>query len=320
VAATPVASASAHTVGVTPSTLSLQPGQAGTLHVDLGIFAPTSGDASAFREVSGLVTLTPAQPTDNNGVSLNVPYHAVPRARAMVSTTIPDGFGPSSPSSTATVTNNSSSVGGAPDLYAWGLTGQHPEKGFYGIRAVGAQAFNNPSGRMLQFAVNTYAPWTQLFGEFDIFIDSDGDGISDYIVYAGRSTFALSPIDRAIALVLNLHTGARTTSGFFVSYQTNQSTLLIPVLASAVGVTGRFTYTAQTFDGVGNSDASAGLGHFNGFSSAITTGAFSAIGPGSFSNVPVSIDPVEWPLTPALIMVGSALGNARPSAMPSISV
>jgi len=56
--------------------------------VTLDVPAATAGGSDAFREVAGLVEITPASASDNAGVALRVPYYMVPRAQANVATAI----------------------------------------------------------------------------------------------------------------------------------------------------------------------------------------------------------------------------------------
>ena len=59
------------------------------------------GDASAYREVAGFVTLTPTNASMNGGASLRVPYYLVPRVRSNLSSDfVGKAAGPSRPSAT----------------------------------------------------------------------------------------------------------------------------------------------------------------------------------------------------------------------------
>ena len=287
---TPAAGESPHTATVTPAALQLTPGQTGVVHVDLTIPAATSGDATAFREVAGVVTLTPSTASDNNGIRLTVPYHTVPRARSAVTTAVAAGFGRSNPTASAHVTNASASVGGSADVYAWGLAGQHPDVGSFGLRAVGVKA----SGGFLFFAINTFKLWNQPFGEFDIIIDSNGDGFPDFDVFS-----ELLSSGQVAAFIFNLHTNTTLPFGFLASSPTvDTSTLVLPVRMTDVGVTGRFTYSVESFDfDSAQSDALPGIAAFNAFSPAISAGLGVMLPPGGSADVPLAINPAEWMVT-----------------------
>ena len=148
----------------------------------------TAGDASAFREVSGLVTFTP-QGGANNNITLRVPYYLVPRPSSLVDVTVADST-PDSPSftTTATVTNDAdAAVAGSADFYAWGLRdGEDADGSPADMRAVGVQSFDIGGGnRLIGFGVSTWNRWSNASTtEFDIFVDVDPQNANgdDYIV------------------------------------------------------------------------------------------------------------------------------------------
>jgi hypothetical protein len=78
----------------------------------------------------------------------------------------------------------------------------------------------------------------------------------------------------------------------------------MPLVAADVGVTSsnaRFSYVAQTTDLLsGNIDTIATPARFNAFNNSISTGAFDLLLPGASASGPISIDPTEFALTPAL--------------------
>ena len=126
-------------IGGSLSSITVPAGSHSDVNVTLNVPVATAGNSTAFREVAGLVTFTPATASDNNGVTLRVPYYLVPRALSSVSTKLSnfDAAG----SATATVTNKGPITGDA-DFYAWGLDDkQEPGKAANDIRTVGVQAF-----------------------------------------------------------------------------------------------------------------------------------------------------------------------------------
>jgi hypothetical protein len=298
------------------SPLLLAPGQTTTLHLTLSVPASTAGNSNAFREVAGLVTLAPASPSDNSGVTLNVPYYLVPLARSQVTTTLGSTFGPGNPSTTAQVSNGSTAVGGTADFYAWGLTGGNSLYGPVGLRAVGVQSYSDSSGReVLAFAVNTFAPWSYPgTEEFDIFVDVNGDGIPDYDVFSDDygSVTSGAPSGRVATFVYNYATKV-TFAEFFASAPDNGSTIVIPIFAADIGVNSgnpRFNYSAASFDLFGfNSDSIQGPAKFNAFQNAITTAAFVTLPPGGSTSVPLSINSAEWGNTPAFGEMVVSLDN-----------
>jgi minor extracellular serine protease Vpr len=298
------------------SFLTVAPGQTAILHLTLSVPAATAGNSSAFREVAGLVTLTPASPSDNSGVSMNIPYYLVPRARSLVSTTLTSSFGTGNPSTTAQVSNASAVVNGTANFFAWGLSGQNSALGAVGLRAVGVQSFDSTSGKELVFAVNSFAPWTYHGGtlEFEILLDINGDGTPDYAIFSDDLGLFNSGVASGQIAAIGENLATKTFfADFFANAPDNGSTILLPVLAAHVGVnTGnpRFSYSAESFDALGNSDVIAGPAKFNAFQNAITTAAFVSLPPGSSASVPLSIDTTEWANTPALGEMIASLDNS----------
>ena len=74
---------SPHSVSFSAPSVTVAAGAKATLDVTLNVPVATVGNSSAFREVAGLVTLTPGA-GQNNGVALRVPYYLVPRALSNV--------------------------------------------------------------------------------------------------------------------------------------------------------------------------------------------------------------------------------------------
>ncbi len=306
VSAAASAGSSAHSTTIEPF-VSIPAGQFATLHLTLSVPAATSGNSSAFREVAGLVTLTPASNQDNSGVTLTVPYYLVPLARSQVSSTLANSFGIGSPSTTAQVSNTSTAVNGSADFYAWGLSGGNSGLGAAGLRAVGVQSYSDTLGRkVLVFAVNSFAPWAYMGTtiEFDILLDVNGDGIPDYDIFSDDygSFTAGAASGQVAAFVENLATKTFFVN-FFAPAPDNGSTILLPVFASTVGVNAgnpRFSYSAESFDALGNSDYIAGPAKFNAFQNSITTATYVSLAPGTSTSVPLSIDSTEWGNTPAI--------------------
>jgi subtilisin family serine protease len=291
------------------STTQLKVPAHGTRSFQLAVTVPaaTAGDSTAFRDVAGLVTLTPTTPAANGGIALRVPYYMVPRATSNLVTKLPRLTG-SPPSATATVTNRSDSVPGTADFYAWGIAGVDDGLGPFDVRAVGAASFDLGTDRVVVFAVDTFAGWATPEGQqFDIFIDSDGDGAPNYVVFnidlgllSGSPTFN----GQIGAVIEDLVTGHALSADFLAAAPTNGSTTLLPVLASHIGLSAdnpRFTYSIESFDFFGTgTDVTAGTAGFNAFTGAITTGQFLVLNPDDTQTTPVAIDPTEFAVTPPL--------------------
>ena len=303
-------------VGGSPHTVSLSRSsvtaggdeEGGSLGVTLSVPAATVGNAdSGFQEVLGYLTFTPASPSMNNGVSLHVPYYLVPRARSALLASLNGKLSPKHPNGTVRLANKDGAISGNADFYAWGLSGTRQGVRSYDVRAVGVQT--NPvsaTDSVLVFAVNTFDRFSSpTSGEFDVLIDTNGDGVPDYDVFAADFGFLTTGSfnGEMVVGVANLATGAASIQ-FLATAPTDGSTVLMPVFASSLGLSpssSSFTYQVQYFN---NFDGTAGLvpgtASFDVFNPAISTAMFVPVAPGAKASVPVQITPAQWRKAPAL--------------------
>ena len=310
------ASGSPSRVSVQPASLWVEAGSSRTVDVTLTVPAATAGDTSDFREVGGLIVLTPAD-KQNRGAALTVPYYLVPRARADVSVKLSGGFGPLKPLGSAKVRNASKSVPGTADFYAWGLEGQNKKAGDVGIRAMGVQSIPFNGDQVLFFAINTWAPWANnAANEFDLLIDNNGDGKPDFAIVCADLGYLIggAPVGQMVTAVINLNDPNNSPGiQYPVAAPTDGNTMLVPVFASDLGVTAanpRFAYGVQSFSGSGATDATAAMAKFNAFTSSISTAGYATVAPKATATVPLTLDPVEFKLTPALGVMVVGLDNA----------
>ena len=320
VTATPAGGAP-HSVSFNRTTIFLDPRDDASLDVKLKVPAATVGSThddlgnTAFREVAGVVTLTPTDASMNGGASLRVPYYLVPRVRSnLLSAFAGRPAGPSRPSSNVKLTNFGGAIAGNADFYAWGLRGTRHGVQFFDPRAVGVQT--NPifsttppivqTDSLLVFAVSTFERFSNAAaGEFDILIDVNGDGVPDFLLAGfdlGEIT-AGSFNGQLASVLVNLATKAARIR-FLADAPTDGSTVLLPVLASDLGITPanpRLTYSAQVINLLdGSAAALPGTASFNAFTPAISNAMFVAVAPNATATVPVAVDPAEFAKTPAL--------------------
>jgi subtilisin family serine protease len=294
---------SPHSVQLSRSAVSLRPGESTLIRASLNVPIATAGDSADFNDVAGLITLTPTTATVNAGVALNVPYYLVQRARSQLDAELERERGQLS----VKLSNRGGKVPAFADFYALGLVGVRQGVAPFDVRAVGVQSFPaGPDENLLVFAVNTFQRFnTAAAGEIDIFIDTDGDGESDFDVFSfDFGALTTGSFDgRAVVGVQNLRTGGISLS-FFTDAPTDGSTLLLPVFTSDLGLSPsnpRFSYITQYFNIVDGGGAQVpGVASFNAFAPAISTGDFVQVDPGARAVVPISIDPAEQALTPAL--------------------
>ncbi len=289
-----------------------------------GAAQPCAGvtcDSTAFSDVSGQITFTPAAGS-NNGVTLRVPYYMVPQevsdvAVRAVNTNQLQRTG----HTTVTVANNFHvAATGTADWYAWGIK----DKRDHGLKsddlkAVGAQSF--PGDGLLAFAIATNHRWSNAaMNEFDVLVDVNGDGVPDYDVVAGDygalTTGSFDGVD-AVA-VLDLNEGGGTID-YLADAPTDSSTIVLPVdfaqltdsdpttslggsNAKALGgVNQRITYsviaTGLTDGTMDTSDTSA---VFNPFSPAVNTGMYDVLPPGGTATEALTVNAAEQAHSPAL--------------------
>ena len=275
-------------------TLDVPAGSAGATHDALGNVL--------FSDASGVVTLAPESST-NNGVSLHLPYYLVTHARSTVDANLREGKNPS-----IRLTNKTGVITGFADFYAWGL--KNPKSGGVeaGIepRAIGVQSNLTGTDSILVFAINTHERFSSIdSAEYDVLIDTNGDGVPDYVLYTadlGVATGTGEANGQTVAILLNLSTHAAFIESN-VDAPTDGSTALLVMLASDMGVTPanpRFTYSVNAFDRNGGSEAVPGSASFNAFSPSISNALYVPVGPNQVVDVPVGVDPVEFKNTPAL--------------------
>jgi hypothetical protein len=302
-----------------PSTLTVNGNGDTNFNVGLNVPAAsipgthTAGGACClFSEIGGFLTLTPTTSKVNNGVALTVPYYFVPRSRSSMSATA-SAFGPTTGPGTFTVSNAAGVPrSGTPDFYSTGLSIAAPQGIPYAdTRAVGVKALSG--GAVMVFAVNTFDRFSNATpSEWDIYIDSTGDGVPDYVLVGANGKFFTTA-----AVAQNVLTAAliKLSNNAVVSLRladvaTDNSTILLPVTSSALGVTAgnpRIQYWENHFSGTTGDGASMpGSGKFNAFTPALTvTYAGGAIAPGGSANGTINVNAAEWAATPpqGLMMV-----------------
>ena len=229
---------------------------------------PTSvlpDDQFAFYEISGDVVLTSADAT------LRVPYLIVPRSNSKVSATIseaPSKHGSAKPGKSAdthkgkksstkklTLRNNLGALDAQANVYTWGLSDKKDvpkamvDTGF-DLRAAGVRTYMEGSEQVLEFAVNTHKRWSNAAGnEFDVVIDTNRDGTPDWIVFSYDSgAFRTGSVDGLTEVFLyKISTQQYFGAGYLATAPTDSSTILLPVWASDIGVTGAFDYSVASY-------------------------------------------------------------------------
>jgi subtilisin family serine protease len=318
----------AHTATPSAATVTVPAGGTATLGLTLSLTATQAGDSAAFREVAGLLTLTPAAGT-NGGVALRVPYYLVPRGLSNLDTTISPPLAKTTASNTATVSNAGGAIASSADIFTWGIADPDESFGSNDVRAVGVRKSGTTA---LRFAVNTYRRWSApSVNEFDIYIDVDQNGTIDFIVFT--DDFGLVTANafdgRYASFLFNVATGQLGPNAFLTGAPTDSSTVIASVLLADLGLSAtthpRFNYSVAGFDLFSTADdnAPSEVGHFNAFSPAISVSptTIASIAAGASATATITVNSTEWDLTPpkGLMVVGieNAAGSGEAQTIPA---
>lgn len=235
---------------------------------NLGL-ASTQGNGSLLQavEFDGYISLNDA------AGSVSLPWHVLPHKAAgmeVASTTVPAASG-------LQVAN----VGGATTGFteAFALTGTSPQIStvlpapgqndtLIDLKAVGVRLID-VGAPAVQFAITTYGQRSHPSypAEFDVYVDSNGDGIDDYVIYTGeQGSFASTGATLVYVLKLNPDGSANgsAVAKFFADADLNSSNITLTVLAADIGITDpanqKFKFAVYAFDN-----------YFGGFKDAIGT-------------------------------------------------
>ena len=343
------ATSSPHTLGLGATSLTVPAGGSATFDVTLTVPAATAGSSSgglAFREVVGLIDLTPATASDNSGVKLRVPYYMVPRSLSNVDTTLAStskkGLPEGAPVNTsATLTNAGGARSGNGDFYAWGLAdADEPSTSPADVRAVGVQNFAasdvigasaQPGERFLAFAVNTHHRWsTAALTEFDIAVDVDRDKKTDYfVVGVDQGAVQTGSFNGRMGAFVFSTRSAGASIFFLASDPTNSSTVLLPILGRQLCRTGEpcltpgknIFYSATGFDlNDGSADPVGGMAEYDPYNTVVGEGGFATVAPGATATVPFSINVDRFnklkPLGLMVVSFDNAAGAAEADLLP----
>jgi minor extracellular serine protease Vpr len=302
---------SPHSISLSKSSVTVQGGGNGSdIGVRLTVPVATAGDSSAFHDVAGLITLTPASSSDNNGITIRVPYYLVPQAVSHVA--IGSGVGDAGDKLTAgdnpvTLTNKKGAATGTADWYAWGLK-EGRSKGLSSDDLISAGAQSYPSDGIAVFSLSVARPWSNpAETEYDVFVDVNGDGTPDYDVVSvdlGLVTAGTANGQAAVA-VFSLATGDGSIE-FLTQANFNGNSMVLPVLFDQLCQTGTpcitagtpISYTVAAFSETdGTSDDFGGAtASYDLFHPAFTTanGGFDTIAPNATVNDTVTIDGAQW--------------------------
>ena len=317
------------TVNVSPSQVTVRPGRSEKITVTLTAPAAAVGSSGvggfAFYEFSGDVVLTSSADT------LRVPYLLVPRSTTDVSAVgdlkVTKKNQPVDGQVTVTLKNRAGAFAADADFYTWGLEDKKDApKAFtdtgYDLRAAGVQSFpwDDAGDQLLVFAVNTHTRWSNAASdEFDVLLDTNRDGEPDWIVFSADGGLVTAGDANGISQVFayEVATGETSATGFNASAPTDSSTILLPVVASDLGLTaGAFDYTVQSFSSVNDGeDAIDGVATYDPWAPALTNGQFESVPVGGKIDVPVDVSGAAFtaqkPLGVMVVVIDNAAGASE---------
>ncbi|HYM83422.1 MAG TPA: S8 family serine peptidase [Candidatus Dormibacteraeota bacterium] len=283
----------------------------------------------AVATTRGAIVATPT--TSGPGLySLRVPYLLAPRALSDVAAGARTPYVNRSNIFSASVplTNRSSIYGGTADVYAWGLSGNNTVGGpddTEVVRAVGVQslpgsALGAPAtDRSLVFAVNTWGRWsTPSSNEFDIAIDTNGDGKADFVVVGFDLGQLLSGSWDGVYASFTLDSAGNLVDAFYADAPMNGSTVELPTLASDLGLSAAkptFTYAAAGFSvETGAAAIVPGTATFNAFAPTVSNGQFLSLAPGASQSLGLTLDRRTFDKAPSMGWMIVSLDDANGAA------
>lgn len=174
---------------------------------------------------------------------------------------------------------------------------------------MGVSSFPADATPYVQFAISTNRRWSNAVeNEFDIVVDTTGDGAPDYVVRVADEGLISSGVVNGTAVVAVCPWDwDGVTPPSIVSYAyapTDSSTILAPVLFDQLGLSAanpRFTYWVEAYSLTTNGfDISDTKVSFNAIAPSVSTGMYDVIAPGGSATEKLTVDAAELARTSAL--------------------
>jgi subtilisin family serine protease len=317
-------------ISVSPSSVTVPAGGTQTVSVTLSYSAaafaalPSMSSTGPGQVVSfaGVVTATP----NGGGQGLRVPFMVVPRGLSNLATDVRRVGN----NATATVTNSGIHAGGA-DVYAWGLHDAEENDAPMDIRDVGIQSFPgdvagaDPSDRFNVIAINTYGRFTNpSVNEFDVGIDTNGDGSADYVVVGADLGAVTTGTFNGQYVSFIFDAKNNLVDAWFATAPMNGSVVELPFLSSDINTnstSGAFAYTVTGFSIVpGSLVDTTGTASYDPYKPAVDSGQFLGLAPGESGTIQLTRDPVQLghqkPLGWLAVNLDDANGAAQADEIP----
>ena len=341
-------------VSVAPASVTIAPGATADVQVSLvmsaAAFASLPSDDTftvgpgGVVNVRGVIIAAPAAGDALDHQVLRVPFMLVPRGLSNVAAAAPGDFktapgqSPTTPGHMITATLPLSNTGihsGAADLFTWGISEPMDNGLPNDVRAVGLQVVTptatngiHSGDRALVFVINTWGQAaTQSVNQFEIAIDTNGDGVADFFVVGADIGRALAGASdgRFGSFTINAHT-LKIVDARFADAPMNGSIVELPTLASDLGLTEKangvgpvkkqgITYQVTTFSlKPGGMPDVTGEASINPFSPSISSSDSALLPPGATSSFTLLVDTDAQKAQPALGWLVVSVDNANGAA------
>jgi hypothetical protein len=330
---------------VSPSSVSVAAGTTMTVQVSVSMsaaaFAALPSDDTftvgpgGVISVRGDILATPASGDPADHQTLRLPYMFVPRGLSNVVAGTPGPWaGTGQTFSSSLPLANSGLHAGTADLYTWGITDPNESGQPMDVRDVGVQVLPGSAfgvadtDRGLVFLINTWGQATnQSVNEFDVLVDTNRDGIPDFIVVGFDLGAVLTGVNNGqyASFTINASTGA-IVDAFFADAPMNGSTIELPTLASDLGLAGKANgigpvkqqgsiYSVNAFSLVpGGFVDTTGSASINPYAPPVSSGDFATIASGGSASFTLSIDQDQAKKTPALGWLVASVDDANGAA------
>ncbi|MDO5066373.1 MAG: S8 family serine peptidase, partial [Propionibacteriaceae bacterium] len=310
-----------------------------TVDVTLSVKAsdvPTSygelKDSPWFHEVSGHIALASA-----NG-NLSVPYLLVPRSLSEVSATAEQ----TGDNSAEVKLTNTAGREADSTLFVWGQQDERdvPEAADTGsdLAQVGASTFEAGGKRYLAFATAFHGRFSNAANNtFGVRIDVDGDQKVDHVVFSADSGRIINNYSNGIPQVFVSHpqekeeTKKLEATNINTLAPTDSAVAVLIVPAEAVGVTGKFAYTAYAQGKDATTDIIDGWASYDPTDEPFASNQAVKVAPGSGATFPLAVNRAAFddqqPLGYQVVVLDNVVGaesltgpvplGAQPTPTPS---